>query len=157
EAFRLLASLKKIGTPVPRERTDALLRSGGNRLALIVSFLQGEACELFDESYVVWATGDGLLYSLACTPGRRSVEAVLARLAESDEWRFREFAVHLAVGQPRDVLLGALSRHQDDPRLEEFWPCLLHEMVIRGGRVEAEPAAERFVARLRERGHALAS
>src|SRR5262249_21965148 len=62
----------------------------------------------------------------------------------------------LAARQPRDVLLGALVRHGDDPCLGDLWPCLLQEMALRGARLEGVEPVESYAACLRERGHPLA-
>jgi uncharacterized protein (TIGR02996 family) len=156
ETFRLLAGLRKVAATDASEWIEELVRAGSNRLALILSFLRGEAGHLFHESVVTWATSDHLLYTLARTPGRSSIEEVLTRVGVVNEWYDRDLAVHLAAGQPTDALLSALARHLEEPRLNEFWPCLLHEMVIRRHTVEGRHAVERLVTNLRHKGHVLA-
>jgi uncharacterized protein (TIGR02996 family) len=95
---------------------------------------------------------------LALTPGRISVEAVLARRAAGgeDPVRDRDLASRLAGGQPADVLLDLFERHEAEGRHDELLACLVQELVLRDTRITDSAAVARFAARLRERGHPLA-
>src|SRR5262249_753585 len=95
--------------------------------------------------------------AVTLTRGQTSLDAILRDVAkEPGKAAAPGIAVKLAFARAREVLLAGLGEHQDEEGLPDLWACLLHEMGLRGGSLEGQPAAERLLDRLRAEGHPLA-
>ncbi len=94
---------------------------------------------------------DGEL-SLCTAPG--AVAAVLTRALELRGTRPRMIASRLGYGQTTAALLAALESASAEHR--EILACWMHEVVLRGTALTAEPVAVHFRAQLAEARHPLA-
>jgi hypothetical protein len=106
------------------------------------------------EDQLALATSPGALEALlelSLTARTRSVVVPRDRAL-----RVRSFASRLGFGQPKTAFLGALARAGAGSEHRELLACWMHEIVLRGTSLEAEPAAQRFRESLAAANHPLA-
>jgi len=95
------------------------------------------------------AAVDALL-ALALRPRERSVA-----VPRPQSLRLQAFASRLGYGQTAETFLAALERAKDRPEHRELFACWMHEIVLRGTSLEAEPRAKRLQESLASAGHPL--
>lgn len=93
--------------------------------------------------------------TLALTPGEPFVDAALATARGRSPSRQRAIASRLGHGQTKETFLSAARRLGDEHL--ELLACWMHEVVLRGTRLDSEDAAVALHGKLAVREHVLGS